>query len=109
MAIRIRNVNGVTVALCAAMSNEMEGDVYLDDNAHHALTTKFGLDFYSEGFLKDPMVDDFLIPIMEREQGGKLFHVNSIKIPIWKFGIATIVKYYLLRFFYPNFEIKFRI
>lgn len=50
MAIRIRVVNGVTVALCAVETDAMEGDVYLDDTMHHALSTKFALDFHSEGF-----------------------------------------------------------
>ena len=46
MAIRIRKVDGKTIALCAAKSIPKEGDLYLDDSIHHALTTKFGLDFY---------------------------------------------------------------
>jgi len=37
------------VALCAVESDEKENDVYLDDNQHHALATKFALDFNSEG------------------------------------------------------------
>lgn len=45
MAIRIRTINGVMVALCAARSVEKEGDIYLDDGIHHALSTKFALDF----------------------------------------------------------------
>lgn len=44
MAIRIRDVDGVTVALCAARSVPKEGDVYLDDNIHYALTVKFMAD-----------------------------------------------------------------
>jgi hypothetical protein len=47
MSIRIRNVDGVTIAICAARSVAKEGDIYLDDAAHHALTIKFGLDFDS--------------------------------------------------------------
>jgi len=72
MAIRIRKINGKTVALCAAITEEKEGDIYLDDAAHHALSTKFALDFESEGFMKDPPVDDGLVKIMKREQGGRL-------------------------------------
>ena len=49
MSIRIRVVNGVTVALCAARSMEKRGDIYLDDAAHHALSQKFAEDFASEG------------------------------------------------------------
>ena len=45
MAIRLRRVNGVDVALCAVESDEKEGDIYLHDGWHHALTNKFSLDF----------------------------------------------------------------
>ncbi len=72
MAIRIRIVDGFTVALCAAVSTPKKGDIYLGDGAHHALSTKFGLDFKSMGFLKDAMADERLVPIMLKEQGGEL-------------------------------------
>ena len=68
MAIRIRVVNGCTIAICAAESQTKEGDIYLDDSAHHALSTKFGLDWKSEGFLDDAMADEVLIPLMKKEQ-----------------------------------------
>lgn len=48
MAIRIRKIKGETVALCAAKTKAKKGDIYLDDAAHHALTTKFAVDFESE-------------------------------------------------------------
>lgn len=51
MSIRIRTVDGVMVALCAARSVEKPGDVYLDDAQHHALAEKFREDFTSEGAL----------------------------------------------------------
>ena len=44
MAIRLRTVDGVTVALCAARSVEKPGDRYLDDGEHMALARKFWLD-----------------------------------------------------------------
>lgn len=47
MAIRIRRVNGRLIALCAARSVPKDGDIYLDDGLHHALSTKFALDFNS--------------------------------------------------------------
>jgi hypothetical protein len=56
MSIRIRKVDGKVVALCAAKSEPKSGDLYLDDNVHHALTIKFEKDFGSMGFLRD----DFL-------------------------------------------------
>lgn len=68
MAIRIREVNGKTIALCAAETNEKPGDLYLDDTIHHALSTKFGLDFYEMGFLDDPMADEILVKLMEKEK-----------------------------------------
>ena len=36
MAIRIRQINGLTVALCAVETDPMPGDVYLDDTAQGA-------------------------------------------------------------------------
>jgi hypothetical protein len=52
MAIRIREIDGDIIALCAAASKPEEGDIYLDDNIHHALTKKFERDFEEMGFLK---------------------------------------------------------
>lgn len=58
MAIRLRRVNGVLVALCAARSVEKPDDVYLDDAAHHALAEKFAEDFQSEGYNTHPRYSD---------------------------------------------------
>jgi len=69
MAIRIRTINNKTIALCAAETKEKPNDLYLDDTIHHALSTKFGLDFYKEGWLKHPMVDEDLIKLMKKEEG----------------------------------------
>ena len=44
MAIRIRIIKGETVALCAAKTTAIEGDIYLDDGAHYALACKFARD-----------------------------------------------------------------
>lgn len=49
MAIRLRVVDGTMVALCAARSMPKEGDIYLDDAAHAALSNKFSRD-YNEMF-----------------------------------------------------------
>ena len=68
MAIRIRKVNDVIIALCAAETDKKFGDLYLDDTIHHALSTKFGLDFYEEGWLDNPMADEKLIRLMEKER-----------------------------------------
>ena len=45
MSIRIRQVDGVAVALCAVETDAMPGDVYLDDGAHYALAAKFARDW----------------------------------------------------------------
>ena len=68
MSIRIRNVDGVTVALCAAETDPLPGDVYLDDAAHHALSTKFGLDWQEEGFISNPPVDTVLVEVMQTQK-----------------------------------------
>lgn len=64
MAIRIRKINGHTIALCAACTEPKEGDLYLDDSVHHALSTKFSLDWCEEGFIDDPMADTKLVSLM---------------------------------------------
>jgi len=45
MAVRLRTVNGVRVALCAAETDPQPGDVYLDDGDHYALAAKFSRDW----------------------------------------------------------------
>lgn len=80
MAIRIRKVGKVTVAICAALSEPKKGDIYLDDDVHHALSTKFGLDWKSEGFLKKSLVDERLIPIMKTEEFKKQWIIKNGEI-----------------------------
>ena len=41
MAIRIRTVDRMRVALCAVESDAKPDDIYLDDAVHHALSAKF--------------------------------------------------------------------
>jgi hypothetical protein len=45
MAIRVRSVEGVLTALCAAETDPMPGDLYLDDGVHYALASKFARDW----------------------------------------------------------------
>lgn len=71
MAIRIRIVDGVTVAICAARSVARDGDVYLDDTVHHALTDKFAADFTSEGYGPLPQ-DDQVSRLREQEESNNL-------------------------------------
>jgi len=69
MAIRLRHVDGLTVALCAARSVEHAGDVYIDDNQHHALAEKFMADFQSEGYNTVPHYPDETA-MREREESN---------------------------------------
>lgn len=68
MSIRIREIKGHTVALCAARTKAKKGDIYLDDGAHHALTTKFGVDWVSEGRLTEDLADDVVKELMLKEE-----------------------------------------
>lgn len=59
MAIRIRKVKNENttsgfsyVALCAAETKPEEGDLYLDDGIHEALSNKFHTDFETMGFIE---------------------------------------------------------
>lgn len=45
MAIRLREVDGIHVALCAAKTFAEEGDIYLDDNWHYAISQKYWRDY----------------------------------------------------------------
>jgi hypothetical protein len=49
MAIRLRRINTRLVALCANESDLVLGDKYIDDEEHHALATKFAID-WKNGF-----------------------------------------------------------
>jgi hypothetical protein len=61
-------VKGVTVALCAAKTRAKKGDLYLDDNVHHALSTKFGLDWLWEGRVTKSLADPVLVRIMKAQK-----------------------------------------
>lgn len=55
MAIRIRTVDNQRVALCAAKTISVEGDVYLDDDDHYALMLKFARGWKNLGIgISDP-------------------------------------------------------
>jgi len=51
MAIRLRWVDGVLIAVCAVEVDEAPGDVYLDDAVHEALASKFAQDWQGETVL----------------------------------------------------------
>ncbi len=48
MAIRLREVDGTLIALCAAETRAMLDDVYLDDNQHYAIAAKFWRDYQGQ-------------------------------------------------------------
>lgn len=63
MAIRIRVVDGITIALCAVESDPQPADIYIDDSAHYALDTKFAAD--NDGGYRG---DERLLVLMDREK-----------------------------------------
>lgn len=44
MAIRLREIGGELIAICAAYSQPKKNDLYLDDRQHYALGCKFARD-----------------------------------------------------------------
>lgn len=72
MAIRLRMIKGRYIALCAAKTKPEPGDVYLDDNMHHALSTKFAVDWVSEGRIHPQLEhsDDEIKRLMLEEESG---------------------------------------
>ena len=69
MAIRLRRVDGILVAICAARSIKKPEDIYLDDSAHHALAVKFSDDFRSEGYNLQEVSTDYAMR-MEQEESN---------------------------------------
>ncbi|KKK80938.1 hypothetical protein LCGC14_2818460 [marine sediment metagenome] len=45
MAMRLRTVNGELMALCAAYSEEKQGDIYIDDGWNYAISQKYWRDY----------------------------------------------------------------
>jgi len=73
MTIRIRDVNGIAVALCAAKTLPESGDIYLDDNAYHALNIKFEDYFVSEGVMAahpDTLIRQTMQKVEVEDNGG---------------------------------------
>jgi hypothetical protein len=48
MAIRLRRVGNILVALCAVETDPQKGDLYLCDGAQYALAAKFARDWQGE-------------------------------------------------------------
>ena len=53
MAMRLRYINGVLIALCAAETKAEPNDVYIDDVQDHAIRIKVEHDFIQEGLIKE--------------------------------------------------------
>jgi hypothetical protein len=75
MAIRIRVVDGVTVALCAARSIAKPGDIYLDDAVHESLADKFTRDWYERNKIDStPFINSELwsksLALVEQEESN---------------------------------------
>lgn len=62
MAIRIRKVEGITIAVCAVETDEKKGDIYLDDAIHEALSSKFSSE-WKIGY-ENPLI----IELMKKEK-----------------------------------------
>lgn len=74
MAIRIREVDGKLIAVCAAKTKPQKGDIYIGDEAHHALKVKFEIDIASEQWLPNIIGDEELEKRMEKtEKNNKRF------------------------------------
>ncbi len=46
MSIRLRTIDGLRIAVCAAETDAQPGDLYLDDGDHYALAAKFAQDWH---------------------------------------------------------------
>jgi len=94
MSIRIRKIESETVALCAAKTRPKKDDIYLDDNAHHALMTKFTVDLESEGWLKenspvDEKVKKLMLRILSKENMCPKCK-NALITPFWLNGVNGV-------------------
>lgn len=67
MAMRVREIKGKLVALCAAKTEAREGDLYLDDSVDHAIRRKLQADFIREGLV--PPIREWGIRLMIRKYG----------------------------------------
>lgn len=68
MSIRIRTVNGMRVALCAAETDPAPGDIYLDDADHYALAAKFMRDWQESGLMEKSVEGWAEWPVMDSQK-----------------------------------------
>lgn len=67
MAMRLREIEGRWVAVCAARTVAKAGDIYIDDNQDHAIRAKLLHDYRTEG-LDMPVLDSELNRLMRNEE-----------------------------------------
>ncbi len=67
MAMRLRKVHGIWIAMCAAKTIKKSDDVYIDDTQDHAIRAKISYDNRLEG-LNVPVLDKKLDEIMKLEE-----------------------------------------
>ena len=70
MAMRLREIDGRWVAVCAAVTKPKIGDIYIDDAQAHAIRAKLSLDNLKDGYNVAP-VDIEIINLMIREEADK--------------------------------------
>lgn len=70
VSIRIRTVNGVRIALCAAETDAASGDLYLDDADHYALSAKYAHDYQGQT-IDWPAVEELNRWLAEQEVVGE--------------------------------------
>lgn len=84
MAIRIRLVNGHWIAFCAVETKAEPGDIYLNDNVHHALSKKFYNDHLKMGIIKKEPKFDELIKKLKAFMAKKNLTIEEISVLIEK-------------------------
>lgn len=69
MAIRLRKIGDLWIALCAAETDKQDGDVYLDDGQHEALALKFCTDWKQGPYYGESnIVDQRRLLLMESQK-----------------------------------------
>lgn len=84
MALRLRRVDGVLVTLCAAETDPMDGDFYLNDEIHYSLSLNF---MRSRGDLEEDdeyskLQDSQKLRDAQKELEKWLDRVH--RLPLWK-------------------------
>ena len=78
MAIRLRTINGIRIALCAAETDPMPGDTYLDDADHYALSAKYADDWYNR-FIDWDYPEQWELMLTQKKRDAKEEIENFLK------------------------------